>query len=129
MKPHLTFNAVSGSLGSEQMRGLVVSGAWRAAQERALQNASIVISRGEDLVAAAVYRPAGADLRIEEVGIKDAEEDLPDQLIDMLETIALAGGYTRLVVSSSSGSVRRALRLLGYTPQMEGRRLCFVWRF
>ena len=129
MKPDLTFSAVSGSLGSAQIRGLVVSGAWRTAQERALQNSSIVISRGEDLVAAAVCRPAGADLRIEEIGIRDAEEDLPDQLIDMLETIALAGGYARLIVSSSSGSVRRALRLLGYTPQTEGRRLCFVWRF
>ena len=130
MKKTLTFAGSSGHLAVDDLRPLLVTGAQRVAQERRLRNASIVIRDDRRIVAAAVCRSHGDDLRVEEVAIATSQmhDDLADQVIDMLETAALAGGYSRLVVCSTAGELRRALRLLGYVPQTRARRLCFVRR-
>ena len=132
MKPRrLTFAACAGQeLAPGELRPLLVTGAQRAAQEQRLRHASVLIRDEHRIVAAAVCSRHGEDLRVDELGIiaRGAHDELADQVIDMFETAAIAGGFSRLVLCSTAGELRRALRLLGYIPQTQARRLCFFRR-
>ena len=132
MKPRrLTFAACAGQeLAPAELRKLLVTGTQRAAQEQRLRHASVLIRDEHRVVAAAVCSRHGEDLRVDELGIitRGAHDELADQVIDMFETAAIAGGFSRLVLCSTAGELRRALRLLGYIPQTQARRLCFFRR-
>ena len=110
------------------LRPLLVSGAHRAPQARRLRRPSFLIRSGTRVVAAAVWRHLGNEVRIDELGLVSARdnEELPDLVVDAIETVVLAAGAERLAVFTSSQALRRALRSLGYVPLTTGRRLGFV---
>jgi hypothetical protein len=107
---------------------LLVCGADREAQAERLQHATIVLRSEDAVIAAAVCRQQGREMRVDELGMVRAngDDEMADVVLDALETAALVAGTERLVVFSASRPLRRAMRLLGYVPQTVGQRLGFV---
>jgi hypothetical protein len=116
------------ALTPDALEPLLVYGADREAQAERLRSATLLISAGESVIAAAVCRQLPRELRVEEIGMVRAhgDDEMADVVMDALETAALVAGSERLVVFSASRPLRRAMRLLGYVPQTVGQRLGFV---
>ena len=109
---------------------LLVAGADRESQADRLRQATLVMRHEQTVIAAALCRQLGPELRVEELGMVRAhgDDEMADVVLDALETAALAAGCDRLVVFSASRPLRRAMRLVGYVPQTVGNRLGFVSR-
>ena len=116
------------ALAPSVLEPLLVCGSDRDVQADRLRHATLLLRSGDTVIAAAVCRQIGRELRIEELGMVRAngDDELADVVLDALETAALVAGNERLVVFSASRPLRRAMRLLGYVPQTVGQRLGFV---
>jgi hypothetical protein len=114
-------------LAGQQLEPLIVAGEEGQEQRKRLRRVSMLIRDRGFLIAAVACRRSAADLRIDEVALaKGAGGELPEEIVDVLETIAVVGGCERIILVSASRAIRRAVRLLGYVPQRRGKRLYFV---
>jgi hypothetical protein len=114
-------------LVAADLEPLLAPGADGKVQASRLARVSLLVRDRGRLVGAAACRHGGADFCVDELAILPADsDDLADDMLDLLETVAIAGGYGRIGVCSTSRSLRRAIRLLGYMPQRLGKRVCFV---
>jgi hypothetical protein len=127
----LTLMTGTGAVAPDELDELVVTGPEREAQRARLAGATLMFSLENRPLAVAAFEAGHGEFTVTECALLrrlQGDDELAELVIDGLETVALASGASRLVIFSSSRTLRRAVRTIGYVPRATADRMGFERR-